>query len=149
VRTIRTDDALAAGTYTFTWNGRNDAGSYVPRGSYWSRVTATDGADLAVAERVSVRADAFRIAASDSTPSRGQRITVTVTTAEGLSKAPRVGIYQPGIAGWTVSLTKVSSTVYKATVTLKSSATGSLRLKAYGWDSKGAYQWSQVYLPLH
>ncbi len=108
----------------------------------------TDGA-LAATGRASVRADAFKIAPSDTTPARGQRITVTITSAESLSGSPRLSVFQPGITAWTVGTTKVSTGVYRATITLKSSRTGSMRLKAYGTDSGGRSQFSSLYVPLH
>jgi flagellar hook assembly protein FlgD len=148
VRTIRTGAALAAGTSTFTWNGRNDAGAYVPRGTYRSVVTATDGTFTAV-QGVTVVADAFRIVASDTTPGRGQRITITATSAESLGTAPRLRIYQPGIASWAVVMTKVGTLTWRATVTLRSSSAGTLRLRVSADDSHGVAQASILSLPLH
>ena len=43
VRTLKTDEALAAGSYSRSWDGRNDAGHIVPRGTYRSVVHASDG----------------------------------------------------------------------------------------------------------
>ena len=40
VRTLKTDEALAAGSYSRSWDGRNDAGHIVPRGTYRSVVHA-------------------------------------------------------------------------------------------------------------
>src|SRR5690242_10427776 len=107
VRTLVDAQPMAAGTWAKTWNGRNDAGAFVQRGTYTSRVSSTDGT-LAAVQKVTVVADAFRWAVSDTTPARGQKITDTVLTPEGLSAHPRIGVYQPGIAGWSVSTTKVS-----------------------------------------
>ena len=59
-------------------------------------MTATDGT-LGTTQRASVVADAFRITVSDTTPARGQRLTVTATSAENLDTAPRLRVYQPGI----------------------------------------------------
>ncbi|HEU0244134.1 MAG TPA: FlgD immunoglobulin-like domain containing protein, partial [Candidatus Limnocylindrales bacterium] len=148
VRTFATDTAMDAGTWTRSWDGRNDAGAFVPRGTYRSEVRASDGTNSAV-QRVAVVADAFRIALSDSTPARGQRITITVVTAEPLSKNPRVTIFQPGIGSWSVSTTKSTTTTYKARVTLRSSKTGTMRIRASGYDSSGRAQGSSVYVRLH
>lgn len=148
VRTVKVAEALAAGPYAFSWNGRNDAGAFVPRGTYRSVVRATDGS-LAATQSVSVVADAFRITVSDTTPGRRQRITVTALSAEGLKAAPKLRIYQPGATAWSVTMTKVGTRLYRATVTLKSSRTGSLRLRVAGYDSGGTLQSSNLYLPLH
>ena len=148
VRTIMTDEPLGAGTRSFTWDGRDDAGAWVPRGGY-SVVVRAAGGDLVAAQAVAVWADAFRVVASDATPARGQRITVTVTTAEALEAAPRLAVFQPGIAAWSASTARVSAGVYRVTITLKTSSTGTLRLKAYGTDTGGRSQFSSLYIPLH
>jgi hypothetical protein len=148
VRTLKTDEALAAGSYTRAWDGRDDGGHFVPRGTYRSLVRATDGT-LAASQAVAVVADAFKVSTSDATPGRKQRITVTATTAEVLEARPRLAVYQPGIAVWRVSMSKVSSGVYRVTITLKSSHAGTLRLRVYGTDDDGGSQASNLYLPLH
>jgi flagellar hook assembly protein FlgD len=148
VRTIQTASASAAGTSTFTWNGRNDAGAFVPRGSYRSVVTATDGTFTST-QTVAFVADAFRISTTDATPTRGQRITVSAVTAEALDTTPSLRIYQTGITDWGVTMTRVDSRTWKATITLKSSSAGTLRLKVTAKDSTGASQFSNLVLPLH
>ncbi len=148
VRTVKTDAALAAGSYAFTWNGRNDAGAYVPRGIYYTRVTATNGAQAAT-QRAVMRADAFAITISDTTPARGQTVTIRATSAESLSTTPRVRVYQPGIGAWSVTMKKIDTRVYKVSLKLRSSKTGTVTFKVYAVDSKGASQASTVKLALH
>ena len=148
VRTIKSAEALAAGAYAFTWNGRNDAGAVVPRGTYRTVVTATDGTYSAT-QKATVVADAFRIVVSDSTPGRRQRITVTATSAEKLDRTPRLRVYQPGIGAWSVTMRKIDTRVYRITVTLKSSKTGTLKLRVSALDDGGRAQASYRYLPLH
>jgi flagellar hook assembly protein FlgD len=148
VRTIKTGEALVAGAYSFTWNGRNDAGAMVPRGTYRTVVSATDGT-YAATQKATVVADAFRIAVSDTTPGRGQRVTVTATSAEPLDRAPRLRIYQPGIAARSVTMRKIGTRVYRITVTLRSSHTGTLKLRVSAPDDGGRAQSSYRSLPLH
>jgi hypothetical protein len=148
VRTIKTDEALAAGTFSFAWNGRNDLGAFVPRGTYRAVVRASNGAQDSSLS-ASVLADAFKIGVSDTTPSRRQRITITATSAEGLSGAPRVTIRQPGISAYSATMTKVSTGVYRLTITLKSSSAGTLRIVVSGKDAAGHSQSSTKLLPLH
>jgi flagellar hook assembly protein FlgD len=148
VRTLRTAVPLAAGAYTYSWNGRNDAGVMTPRGTYRSRVVAVDPLSTRT-QQVSFVADAFLVVVSTATPGRGQRITVTATTAESLKALPLLSVFQPGIAGYNVSMVTVSSGVYRATLTLKPSSTGTVRFRVYGYDSNGAYQATDVLLPLH
>jgi flagellar hook assembly protein FlgD len=149
VCTIKDGQALAAGTYTFAWNGRNDAGAYVPRGVYRSVVRATGAGDLAVSQTAAVRADAFRITTSDTTPRRGQKVTFKVTSAEPLSSSVKLRVYQPGIRSWYVTMTRVSGRTYKATIRYRSSATGTVVIKVIARDSHGATQWSRLKLRLH
>ena len=84
-----------------------------------------------------------------ASPGRKQRITVTATSAEALDARPRLAVYQPGIAVWRVTMSKVSSGVFRVTITLKSSHAGTLRLRVYGSDDDGGSQASNLYLPLH
>jgi flagellar hook assembly protein FlgD len=148
VRTIKTDEALVAGTYAFTWNGRDDAGAYVPRGVYYSSVTATNGTQAAT-QRVALRADAFAVTISDTTPARGQTVTIRAASAEGLDTTPRVRVYQPGIGAWSVTMRKVDTRVYKVSLKLRSSGTGTVTFKVYADDSNGVRQATSIKLALH
>jgi flagellar hook assembly protein FlgD len=148
VRTLAADTPMAAGSYAKAWNGRTDGGAFVPRGTYSSRVSVTDGTSVAV-QRVAVVADAFRWVVSDSTPGRGQKVTFKVVTPEPMLRNPRIAVYQPGIDRWSVATTKLSSTTYRVTIRFKSSKTGTVRIKAYGRDKNGQSQASNLYLPLH
>src|SRR6185437_7466725 len=93
VATRYTDQALAAGSHSWSWNGKTTGGAYVPRGRYYSVITATNGT-LAITQKSYVQADAFRIVSSDTTPGRGQSITVTAYSAESLEKAASLYVYQ-------------------------------------------------------
>jgi flagellar hook assembly protein FlgD len=148
VRTIRTAAATGPGTYAFTWDGRSDTGAVVPRGTYRSVVNATDGT-FSSTQRATVVADAFRITVSDTTPRRGQKITITATSGEALNTTPRLRIYQPGKSYWVVTMKKVDTRVYRVTITLRSSGVGTLRLRVGAEDDRGAAQASVLYLPLH
>ena len=79
VRTLVADQPMDAGTHAMAWDGRTDGGAFVPRGTYRSRVSVTDGTQTAV-QRVAVVADAFRWVVSDATPGRGQKVTVTIVS---------------------------------------------------------------------
>jgi flagellar hook assembly protein FlgD len=148
VRTIKTAEALAAGVHAFAWDGRTDLGTFVPRGTYRAVVSATNGSQGS-SQSVAVLADAFKIAVSDATPGRRQRITVTATTAESLTGAPLVTIYQPGIGRYSITATRVSAGVYRVSIVLKSGSTGRMRVLVSGRDVSGHSQNSSLYLPLH
>ena len=74
---------------------------------------------------------------------------VTATTAEGLDTTPGLRVYQPRIASWAVAMKRIDSRTWRITVTLKSSATGTLRLRVSARDAGGAGQSSNLVLPLH
>jgi flagellar hook assembly protein FlgD len=148
VRTIASDTAMDAGPHSFRWNGRGDDGAYVKRGSYWTVVQATNGTQAAE-QRAKVVAAAFKIAVSDSTPARGQKIRVTVISSEPLSTRVRLAVVQPGRSTWRVTMSKVSKHKYRVTIRLKASGTGTLRLRVFARDKLGQKQATNRYLTLH
>ena len=148
VKTIHDGTSLAAGGHRFSWNGRGEAGTYLPRGLYRAVVTATNGTLTSQLTTPFVQ-DAFKINASDTTPARGQAITVTIVSAEPLSKSPRLTVYEPGRSAWAVTFSLVSGRTYKATIRLHTGATGTLTLRASGYDASGDYDASLLKLPLH
>ena len=149
VATHLADASVAAGSQSWVWDGRNDAGALLPRGTYRSYVTATDGVHT-ISQSAVVDLNAFAIAVSDGTPARGQKISVTVTSAEPLSTGVRLYVMEPGLSTWAVTLTKVDSRTYKATITLKSGGSaGTLRLGAKALDVDGGTNSTIRSLPLH
>ena len=148
VRTGYADRAFAAGAGGWTWNGRNDDGAFVPRGSYRIVVRATNGEQVA-AQSLSVLADAFKLTTSVTTAVRGKALTITARTTEALSSTPVLVVTEPGLASRTVTMTKSSSTTWTAKVTPKTSAgAGTLKLKVAARDSLGGANSSVVKLPL-
>lgn len=144
-------DAVARPTGTTSWafDGRRTDGTMLPTGRYVSYVLATDGSVTAT-QAVAFDAQAFVLRPSDTTPGRGQLITMRATTAEPLSTAPRLYITQPGKATWSVAMTKTSSTTYKATVRLKKGGrSGTASFQVRGRDSKGVMQRTTKSYPLH
>ena len=139
----------AAGSQYWTFNGRRPDGTMLPRGTYTSQVTATDGT-LSATQSTSFVIDAFAIKPSDTTPGRGQTITVTVYSAESLKAAPTLYVYQPGVAAWTVRMTRSATNTYRATIRMKTGGgTGRFSLKAWGRDVKGGAQATTKVYTLH
>jgi len=139
---------LPAGTQTWTFDGRRSDGRTLAPGRYTSVVEASDGTVVA-SEAVAFVADAFIVKPSDSTPARGQRITVTLTTAGPLAANPRVSVYQPGLAAWSVATVRLTSTTYRATLTLKPGQTGTFTFKGSGRDAGGTVLQTSRSYPLH
>ncbi len=150
VRTLLDGVERPAGSVSQGFNGRRADGTYLPTGAYRSVVTlAGDGAPT-IAGSVPFTMQAFVITMSDTTPARGQTITVYATSAESLSTTPRVHVYQPGLSRWSVAMTKVSTGKYRAKVTLKSAGgKGQLRLRVHAEDSGGRGQSTSRYVTIH
>ena len=149
VITRLSDSPRAAGTHYWIFDGKRSDGSMLPRGRYTSWVTAVDG-PLVATQTVSFDADAFTIKLSDSTPGRGQSITVYVTSAETLAKNPTVWVYQPGVTGWAAKTTKTGTYTYKVTLKLKTTGgVGPMSFKAWGKDTKGQAQATTTGFTLH
>jgi flagellar hook assembly protein FlgD len=139
---------LQPGAHAFEWSGRDQAGTLVPPGTYYSNVLATDGA-LSLRTRSPVAVGAFAVTSSDTTPARGQTITITAASAEALRAAPRLTILQPGVASRVVTMTR-SGSGYRATIALRrTTRTGSLVLKVIGSDTAGVASTSVVTFPIH
>lgn len=139
---------LAPGAHSFTWDGRDAAGNVVPPGTYYSNINASNG-NLSLRTRAPFVVDAFAISVSDTTPARGQAITISVVSAEPLGANPRLVIAQPGTTPRVVTMAP-SGAGYRATVTLRrTTRTGSLALTVSGTDLAGMVSRSRLVLPLH
>jgi flagellar hook assembly protein FlgD len=151
VATLLDAQSTGAGPWTRAYDGRRTDGTRLTTGTYTSVVTAYDGTATA-SQAVAFQMNAFSIRPSDTTPKRGQKITVRVTSAEPLSTKPRVYIKQPGKASWSVVMTKVSTYEWKATLTLKSGGTakaGTVTFKVKGTDKDGHSQKTSRAFAIH
>jgi flagellar hook assembly protein FlgD len=148
VRTGPTARQDPAGAGSWSWNGRDDAGAWVPRGRYRIEVGVTNGAQSA-SQAVTVQADAFRLSASVATALRGRSLVLTAVTAEPLAAAPRLTVRQPGLSASSVTMTKTGKTTWTATVTPRRTGdAGTLRLVVKATDTGGGTNSSTLRLPL-
>ena len=148
VRTAWTDRTLPAGTVSWAWNGKLADGTWSRRGTYRFVVRASNGTQ-SVTSSTAVTANAFRVTTSTPSPARGTRFTVTAVTAEKLSTAPTVTIRQPGLTAWKVTMTRVSSTKWKATIRPKAGGSaGTMSLTIAAKDRAGGKNSTIVRLPL-
>ena len=121
----------------------------LPVGRYTSYVRATDGM-LTATQSVSFNAMAFVISPNDSTPGRGQPITITALSAESLAAAPRLFITQPGKPTWSVAMVKFATNTYRAKVTLKTGGpAGRASFEVFGTDVGGLPNRTTISLALH
>jgi hypothetical protein len=146
VRTLRDAVAVPAGTQTFVWDGKDQAGNYVGPGMYVSQVFANDGR-FSIMQKTWVEADAFTIRTTDATPARGQRVDITTLSSEPVSGNVYLHVYQPGIAVWSVAMTPITGG-WKAPITFRSSSAGQVTLRVSALDRDGRFQRSYLYLPL-
>jgi hypothetical protein len=136
VRTVWTGRTLTAGSYGWTWNGRDQAGLMVARGTYTVRVTAVSTLGASVVGR-SVVVDAFRTVLSATSVRAGQTLTVTVTSTEALRSAPTITFTQPGRAAVARTAVSLGSGRYRATFTVASGAAGTATIRISGRDTAG------------
>ncbi|MEJ7696347.1 MAG: hypothetical protein WKF78_06975 [Candidatus Limnocylindrales bacterium] len=102
------DGALTpAGTVTRVFDGKRPDGTFLPGGSYRSVVTLAGDGSPTISQYRTFKMMAFAISLSDTTPARGQSVTVSATSARSLSSTPRVYVYQPGKTTWSVAMSKV------------------------------------------
>jgi flagellar hook assembly protein FlgD len=144
VATRLAGSALAAGTYSWAWNGRLPSGAWAPPGVYRSRVVATDGVTT-MAQTATVRVDAFRVTLSDSTPARGQLVTATIVSTEPLRANPRLTWTQPGRAPVTLATVRTSAYGYRVTFRLRPGGpVGPLVVRISGYDVDRGYNASRL-----
>jgi flagellar hook assembly protein FlgD len=128
-----------AGSYGWTWDGRLPGGAWAPSGTYYSRVTATDGTTT-VTQSAGVYVTAFRLILSDTTPKRGQLVSAIIVSTEPLRAPPKLTIMQPGRASWTVATIKTSTYGYKATFRFSSAGgAGTVKVRVSGYDTGRGY----------
>ena len=145
IRTVTRNEA--AGTLAFGWDGRTDGGAFAPQGRYTLRYTVGEGS-LIETKQFAVVARAFDIRPSLTTARRGKPLTVTVVSAEGLHTSPRLVVRQPGISPYKVTLRLIAPRTWRATFTLRASATGTMSLTVDAQDSDGRAQSTKVTLPI-
>jgi spore germination protein YaaH/flagellar hook assembly protein FlgD len=136
VRSVWTNKAFAAGTFSWTWDGRAAGGAFVPRGTYQVRVSARSWVGTSVVSR-SVIADAFRTTLSATTVRAGQTLTVTAVSTEPLRASPTIALTQPGHATATRTATSLGSGTYRATFTIATGPAGSATIAIAGRDTSG------------
>ncbi len=143
VRTIWTNQPMAAGTHAWVWNGRNAAGAMVPRGRYAVRVAATTSLGASVQTRV-VIVDAFSVALSAATVRAGQTLTVTFASAEPLRAAPIVAFGQHGKTAVVRTAVRLSDGRFRVTFLVAAGGSGPGVIRIVGRDTAGGTNTTSV-----
>jgi flagellar hook assembly protein FlgD len=136
VRTVWSQRAQAAGTRSWTWNGRLTDGTLVPQGRYTARLTVRSTFGTQVLTR-SVWAAAFAVTPSATTVAPGQSLTVRFVSVEPLASRPTVTFGQPGRAGVKVAATRLADGSYRATFTVRPGPAGAGSVKVAATDAAG------------
>lgn len=138
-----------AGRREWTWDGRDQAGRFVPSGTYAISVTATTSVGTMRAAR-SVYVGPYRISISDTTPGRGQRLRIRVDATERQRGTPTLVLTQAGGSPRRVRTRRDRRGDFVAEVRLRSSGgPGTLRIVATGRDEGGQRESLARELPLH
>ena len=143
VRTVWTNRLLTAGTRTWTWNGRNAVGAFVPPGRYVAQLTATTSlGSVTIGQAVTVAA--FSAAPSATTVRPDQVLTIAFRSVEPLSTRPTVTFSQPGRAGVTIAATRLTDGSYRAAFRVQTGAAGNATLRIAARDTGGRLNSSVV-----
>ena len=129
-----------AGEVRYVWDGKNDAGRWVPDGRYTARVRVQTGSGW-YAHDVLLRHMAFQGYTPKWTRQRGERITLRITSSEPLKGKPVVTANQRGLAKYQIPPKKISRltpTQFKIVIdTRKQSKPGEMRVRVAGTDRGG------------
>jgi flagellar hook assembly protein FlgD len=147
VRTRYNDESVGAGDITWKWDGRSDAGEYVPDGMYTAVVAAKTELGTLRYE-VPVRVGNWRISADDRVVRRGQEVQVRARSLESL-KGAQLEITQPGLEPRVVPMKLRDK--HLATVTFKVAKGGDLgriRLRVIANDIGGQEESGRISIRL-
>ena len=135
VRHVWSGRLLYAGTRSWTWNGRDDLGRWLPQGIYRALLVSTAGGVRTYTTRTT-RLAAFTITPSATRLSAGAALTVLVRTSESLTRAPRVTLTQAGLSAVTVTAAGLLDGSYVAHFTI-APGPGAAAITVRGFDTGG------------
>ncbi len=128
------------GPLRFAWDGRDDAGQFVPEGTYQGRIRVTRPAG-SYGHEVPVRIMAFDLAPTTWRPRLGQEVRLWFTSAEPMKGKPVVSAKLPGLPAADLRVTKVSHTNFKALLVTKGvDRPGRIVIRVAGTDSADGTQ---------
>jgi flagellar hook assembly protein FlgD len=148
VRTFMDDQSVSPGLLAQSWDGRDDAGNYVPNGVYRQVVRATTDVG-SYSHETGITVGAFKLTAPRWSGPAGTRVTFTMKAAEPVSGWPDLYVYQPGLSRFRASPVRYSSTKFKFTITFRSGGSpGQVRLNLSTTDTGGGQQSQNFYFTL-
>ncbi|MEO7118910.1 MAG: FlgD immunoglobulin-like domain containing protein, partial [Candidatus Limnocylindrales bacterium] len=136
VRSFMSAQTVSPGLLAQVWDGKDDAGAYVPDGMYWQVLTATTDAGT-YSHMLSIRVMPFKVTAPQWSGPAGTKVTFSVISAESLTGYAVIWVYQPGVERYRISPVRASATKFKFTVTFKPGTAGQVAIKMSGKDIAG------------
>ena len=136
VRTAWSSRTYAAGTRTWTWDGKVTGGAYAPRGRYTAVLTATSSLGTTILRRA-VIADAFAVIPSATTLGAGQTLVLAIRSAEPLGGAPWVTLTRAGRPTVAATVTRLADGSWRATVKVAAGAPGPAVVTVTARDTRG------------
>ena len=136
VRTYINGVTSGPGNMTWQWDGRDNAGAFVPDGTYYSVMTsATSAGTYYHSLPIDVRA--FRVTPAVAGPyTRGTKVKFFVASAEPLKAKPKVKVQLPGAALKTYRTYSVAAGGYYATIVFPTTAqAGTFQVTVVGTDT--------------
>ncbi|MFN8624093.1 MAG: FlgD immunoglobulin-like domain containing protein [Chloroflexota bacterium] len=147
VRTHLDAKPTKAGALTWRWDGKNDAGDYVPDGDYTAVVAATTDAGT-LTYRTDIGVGNWVTKVDDQTPIRGQTIRLEARSTEEL-KNPVVTYRQPGLEPVSQRMKAADAHTSIANLKLaKGGKTGLLVIVVTGKDKGGNVESVKIRLKL-
>ena len=135
VRTAWTNRSLAAGAFSWTWDGKA-AGTFVVPGTYTAVLTSTSPLGTTTLRRA-ILVDAFIVRLSATTLAVGQTLTVAFQSVEPLSTRPVVTFSQPGVKPITRTATLLSTNRYTVSFTVDAGTPGIASIRVLARDARG------------
>jgi flagellar hook assembly protein FlgD len=135
VRTGMDAARVTKGTTTWAWDGKDDAGAFVPDGTYTSMVTATTSRG-SYSHQVRVRVMAYRVL-GDFRQRPGQSTTFDIHAAEQQQTAPTISVKQKGRSAYTLTFKKVGTDHWSAVWKARSGPRGTVTFTISGTDAGG------------
>ena len=136
VRTVWSGRAQAAGSRSWTWDGRLANGTWVPQGRYAARLTVTSSLGTQTLARP-VWVAGFSVTPLATSVLPGQTLTVRFATIEPLATRPTVTFRQPDRAGVAVTATRLADGTYRASFNVATGPAGAGSVRIRAKDSGG------------
>jgi len=126
------------GTIGWTWDGRDDAGNYVPKARYTGQLIVSNAVGR-LELRTPLVVMAFALYPSADPVAAGETLKVRISSAEPLKSPPTVTFRQSGLADVAKTATSTGGSLYEVSFTVAPAGSGPALLLVTGTDTSGGY----------